>query len=167
MTKKTQYKLIIPIILISVIFVSGCINFSLLNINNILPELSNNIVEGDKLFNDGVILSNSKNYDAAEEKIGNSLSYFINAKNNIEELEKDLKNNNDTILNSYIFLLKQEVSYKENATDNLQTAIRFFLANDTSNGNKYVNNANKNMNNAIDIQKERNQIVIDNPEKFK
>ncbi|KZX10567.1 hypothetical protein [Methanobrevibacter curvatus] len=162
-----EKKIIIAISLISVLMVSGCISLSSITMNNLLPDLSNNIIEGDKSFNNAVELTNSKNYELADEEISTAVSYFINAQNTLKSLNKEVKNSNDSTYKKYIEIIQEEVNLKKESADSLETAIKFYIAKDNKEGNTYVKNANNLMNKAIKLQKERELIVKNNLSKFK
>jgi hypothetical protein len=103
----------------------------------------------------------------ADEEASIAVTYFINAENNLKSLDKEIKNSNDTIYKNYIELLHKEVSLKKQCADNLEIAIKFYIAKDNKNGNSYVKTATNTMNKAIEFQKQRDLIVKNNPEKFK
>jgi predicted phage tail protein len=162
-----EKKIIIAISLISVLMVSGCISLSSITMNNLLPDLSNNIIEGDKSLNNAIELTNSKNYEVADEEVSTAVSYFINAQNTLKSLNKEVKNSNDSTYKKYIEIIQEEVNLKKESADSLETAIKFYIAKDNKEGNTYVKNANNLMNKAIKLQKERELIVKNNPSKFK
>ncbi|MDL2270686.1 hypothetical protein LJC03_02640 [Methanobrevibacter sp. OttesenSCG-928-I08] len=160
-------KLVFCIVLILTIFVSGCINSPLDNINEIMPEINDQIVKGDEYYNDAITALNSKNYAEADTKANSASNEFRKAKDNVLETNKYYEGLNETIYIEYLNLLQDEINLKYNASSNLLLASKSFNNNDITNGNNYAQIANSKMNEAINIQNERNQIVINNPELFK
>ena len=82
----------------------------------------------------------------------------------IEEYQDDL---NESVYKEYIDLIKEEVSLKKQASDELYLAIQYYANNDPYSGNSYAKSANNQMKKAVILQGERNQIVEENSELFK
>jgi len=159
--------IIVIIVLLATVSISGCIKTPMDNINNIIPSLSNNIETGDINYNKAVSYLNLHKYELAEEHIQTSSNNFLEAKNKMLEINKYIENINDTLYLQYISLIEEELDLKENATSNLQLAIQKFKQGDKLAANNYVNTANKIMNQGISVQNQRNNLVKNNPEKFK
>lgn len=159
-------KKIIIIVLFATVAISGCINSPLDNINIIMPKLSQNIVDGDSNYNEAVIYTNNKNYDAADQKIKKSIASFNEGQNKLLSID-NTNELNDTIYIQYLNLIKEEISLKQNATADLQLAIKYFEAGDNETGNQYVTKANSLMTNGVFVQNQRQNLVINNPDKFK
>ena len=160
-------KIIIISVIIATISISGCIKGPVDNINDIIPKLSENIRNGNLNFNDAVNYTNNKNYVIADEKGQTALNYFTEAQNNLLDIKRYYENINDTVYTQYVDLLREEISLKENATSQLRIAIQNFKNNNPSSGNSYVARANNIMKQGIVIQNQREQLVLDNPDKFK
>ncbi|WP_409199639.1 hypothetical protein [Methanobrevibacter sp. DSM 116169] len=160
-------KLIFCIVLFGAIFVSGCINTPLDNINELMPDISNNVVDGDKYYNESVTALNSKNYAETETKANLALERFKSAKNDILEANKYYEGVNETLFIEYINILEDEVDLKINATSNLILASQKYEQGEISEGNKYSSLANSKMDSAIEFQNQRIAIVDENPELFK
>ena len=60
-----------------------------------------------------------------------------------------------------------EIDAKLNATNELKTAIPYLQDNDTVNANDHIGNANQFMDIAIQFNDKREEIVKQNPSKFK
>ena len=159
--------IIVIIVLLATVSVSGCIKTPMDNINNIIPVLSQNIETGDTNYNEAVTYLNSHNYDLAEEKVQTSSNNFLEAKNKMLEINKYNENINNTLYLQYLSLIEEELNLKENATSNLQLAIQNFKKGNKVVANNYVSTANKLMNQGISIQNQRNNLVKNNPDKFK
>ncbi len=158
--------IIIIFVLLVTVSISGCINSSIDDINKIIPQLSQDIINGDNNYNDAVNYVNNRDYDTADEKTKLAITNFNNGQNKILEIDQYLENVNETIYIQYLNLVKEELSLKENATSNLQLAIQFFQAGNNETGNSYVSTANSLMDQAVIIQKERDALVQNYPAKF-
>ena len=77
------------------------------------------------------------------------------------------QNSNDTVYINYMQYVLNEIDAKINATNELKTAIPYLMDNDTVNANTHVSNANGFMNNATTFNNQRQDIVKQNPTKFK
>ncbi|MDR0900343.1 MAG: hypothetical protein LBM26_01680 [Methanobrevibacter sp.] len=159
-------KIIIILVILATVSISGCINSPLDNINEIIPNLSQHIVNGDNNYNEAVKAVNNLDYAIADEKAKTAKSEFNEAQNNLLEINKYTDNINETLYLQYIQLLKEEINLKQNATKNLQLATEYFESGSISSANSYVDIANSLMDQGITIQKEREQIIKDNPGKF-
>lgn len=164
MNKKT---IIVIAVLLATVSVSGCIKTPMDNINDIIPNLSQSIEYGDLNYNEAVKYSNSKNYVAAEQKVQNASTNFLDAQNKILEIEKYKENINDTVYIQYINLIEQELVLKQNATAYLQLGIQAFKNGDKKLANGYISSANSIMREAVSIQNQRENLVKNNPNKFK
>jgi len=159
-------KIIIICVIMATIAVSGCIKGPMDNINDIIPKLTENIRNGNLNFNEAVNYTNNKNYVIADEKAQTALNYFTEAQNNLLEIKNYYSDINDTTYIKYIDLLREEVHLKENATSQLQIAIQNYKNGNDGTGNSYVAAANNVMKQGVVIQNQREQLVLDNPDKF-
>ena len=136
---------LLVIIAIAIVYVG----FSMNSLDNSMAEISDNISNGDKEYNDAVNLINNKNYDEALEKA-------LYASYNFNEVHKE-----------YLATAIDEVELKQDAASNLVHAIYYFKNNDNSTGSSYGNKANSLMDEAIQYQNARNKLVNDNPNLFR
>ncbi len=158
---------LIAIILIAVVAVSGCINSPMDNINNNMKELNTDITEGDTDYNAAIGYINNKDFTSGTDNIQIAKDKFNDAEeklSNIEEYKSDL---NESIYDDYLDLIKEEVSLKKQASDELYLSLQYYTNNDISSGNSYAQSANSLMNQAVVLQGERNNIVKNNPDLFK
>ena len=158
-------KILILIVLFATVAISGCINSSIDNINIIMPKLSQSIVDGDSNYNDAVNYVNKKNYDAADQEVKKSIESFNEGENKLLSMD-NINELNDTIYIQYFNLIKEELSLKQNATMNLQLAIQYFKSGDNKAANEYVTKANSLMTQGVSIQNQRQNLVVNNPDKF-
>lgn len=142
------------------------VGFSMNSLDNSMAEISDNIANGDKEYNDAVNLINNKNYDDALEKA-------LYASDNFNKSSRDLlviQNSSDNfkeVHKEYIVTIIDEVELKQDAASNLVHAIYYFKNNDNSTGSSYGNKANSLMDEAIQYQDARNKLVNDNPNLFR
>lgn len=155
-------KTIVIAILVLVIAISGCVNSDMDGINQIIPKLNDNIKNGDLNFNLAVEGLNSNK--TANAKIELAIGNFNNAKTNIENIKRTYKNLNNTEYVTYIDLISKELEFKINATLSLQSAIQSYS--DKTRFNGYVDSANYYMINGVAIQRERYELVRNNPDLF-
>ena len=135
---------LLVIIAIAIVYVG----FSMNSLDNSMAEISDNISNGDKEYNDAVNLINNKNY--------RDLSDIQNGSYNFNEVHKE-----------YLATAIDEVELKQDAASNLVHAIYYFKNNDNSTGSSYGNKANSLMDEAIQYQNARNKLVNDNPNLFR
>lgn len=159
-------KIIIMIILLSIVSISGCINSTINNINQMIPQLTNVIIEGNNNFNLAADYTNNNDYNNADEKIEIAIEKFNEGEYKFLEINQQLNNVNDTIYIEYLNLIKEEISLKKDAASNLQLAIQFFKSGDNETANNYVSTANSLMDQGVNIQNQRAKIVKNHPDKF-
>lgn len=160
-------KLILIFVLLAVIAVSGCIDSSVDNINKVMPDVSNDIVNGDNHYNDAVNLVNSKNYDDALDKANSAKNEFEDSIKKLDEAKKNFDGINDEVIINYINTVSDEVGLKNNATNYLILSINSYKTGDNETGNSYALQANSLMDRAIEFQDVRVKLVEDNPDLFK
>ena len=76
-------------------------------------------------------------------------------------------NRSHYVYKDYIDLIKEEVSLKKQASEELYLAMQYYSNNDSYSGNSYAYSANSLMNQAVILQGERNKLVEENSELFK
>lgn len=159
--------IIVIVVLIATVSVSGCIKTPLDNVNDVIPSLTESIEKGSLNYNESVQYTNKRDYSTAEEKIQQANTNFLDAQNKILDIKEYYNNINDTLYIQYLNLIESELNLKQNATANLQLAIQAFSTGNKVLANDYVNKANSNMKEAVSIQKQRENLVKNNPSKFK
>ena len=159
--------IIIIMVLLATVSISGCINSPMDNINNIIPSLTQSIEDGGSNFNEAVQYSNKRDYVSAEEKIQVASTSFLDAQNKILDIKKYYNDINDTLYLKYIDLIEEELNLKQNASAHMQLAIQAFRNGNKVTANEYVTKANNIMREAKLIQDQRENLVKNNPNKFK
>ena len=92
---------------------------------------------------------------------------FNDAETKLSEIEEYQDDLNESVYKEYIDLIKEEVSLKKKASDELYLAIQYYANNDPYSGNSYAKSANEQMKKAVILQGERNQLVEENSGLFK
>lgn len=160
-------KLVFFIVIVGTIFVSGCVSTSLDNINSLMPDINSQIENGNIYYNESVVALNNKNYSEADTKANLAIKEYTKAKENVLETNKYFEGVNQTIYIEYLDLVKNEINLKNNASSNILQASKYYKENNIPQGNSYSEIANSKMNEALDIQNERNTLVKENPDLFK
>ena len=163
--------ILIVLILIAVVSISGCINGRINgpidNINSRMKDLNTDITEGDNDYNAAISSINSHDYSSANNNIQIAKEKFNDAETKLSEIEEYQDDLNESVYKEYIDLIKEEVSLKKQASDELYLAIQYYANNDPYSGNSYAKSANNQMKKAVILQGERNQLVEENSELFK
>ena len=159
--------IVIVIVLLSTIAISGCISTPLSNVNEKIDDLNQQIETGDNNFNEAVNHINEKNYQSASDSNQKAALGYSKCITFLDNISEDKNQLNESIYIEYLNLVKQEVECKHNATVYLDKAINAYSTSSNSTGNSYSTTANNLMSDAIELQKERNNIVNNNPDKFK
>ena len=159
--------ILIVLILIAVVSISGCINDPIDNINNRMKDLNTDITEGDTDYNSAIASINVRDFASGNNNIQIAKEKFNDAESKLSEIEGYEADLNETVYKDYIDLIKEEVSLKKQASDELYLAMQYYNNNDSYSGNSYANSANSLMNKAVILQGERNQLVEENAELFK
>ena len=159
--------ILIVLILIAVVSISGCINSPIDNINNRMKDLNTDITEGDTDYNSAISSINSRDFASGNNNIQIAKEKFNDAESKLSEIEEYENDLNESVYKDYIDLIKEEVSLKKQASDELYLAMQYYINNDSYSGNSYANSANSLMKQAVILQGERNKLVEDNSELFK
>ncbi len=160
-------KIIILGLVTLIVFLCGCIQSNVSNINGLSPSINTHLKNGDQYFNNAGYDSNKFLYDMALKNCDNSTAEYNQARSLASEGLTYANNSNDTIYSNYMQLVLDEIDSKINATNELRTAIPYLVNNDTVNANFHIGNANAFMSKATDFYNQRADILKQNPTKFK
>lgn len=155
------------LILIAVVSISGCINSPIDNINNRMKDLNTDITEGDTDYNAAISDINNRDFESGNNNIQIAKEKFDDATTKLSEIQNYEDDLNESVYKEYIDLIKEEVSLKKQASDELYLAMQYYSNSDSYSGNSYANSANSLMKQAVILQGERNQLVEENSELFK
>ena len=162
-------KIIILITIISIITISGCTsnNNDINKINQLSPNISEHISNGDESFNKSAVYINSKNSKSCLNESENAITEYNSARTSASEALKYAENENDTVYINYLKIVILEIDSKLNATTELQESATLFKKGHIYDGNKKLKLANEYMENSTTYKEKRNNIVKQNQNKFK
>ena len=164
-----KVKIIILIIIISIIAISGCINgsYNINKINQLSPSISEHIHNGDESYNKSATYLNSKNSENSINESENAMNEYNAARTLASESLKYAENEKEDTYINYIKLVILEIDSKLNATTELQEAAKLFRTNKIYYGNQKLKLANEYMQNSKNYNKQKNEIIKQNQNKFK
>jgi hypothetical protein len=160
-------KIIILVFVTSIIFFSGCIQSDASKIDGLTTSINSHLEKGDEYYNNAGSNSNKFLYDMALKNCVNATNEFNLARSFAAEGFTYAKNSNDSVYINYMQYVLDEIDAKLNATNELKIAIPYLQDNDTVNANEHVGNANEFMDIATQFNTKREEIVKQNPSKFK
>ena len=160
-------KIIILGLITLIIFLSGCIQSDVSKIDGLSTSINTHLKNGDQNFNNAGYDANKFLYDQALKNCDNATAEYNQARSLASEGLTFANSSNDTVYTTYMQYVLDELDAKINATNELKTAIPFLMDNDTVNANNHVANANAFMSKSTDFNNQREDIVKQNPTKFK
>lgn len=160
-------KILILSIVVLVVFLSGCIGSGASQIDGLAPSINSHLKNGDTSYNQAASDTNKFQYSKALTECDNALSEFNLANSSANEGLKDAKDSNDNIYINYMQSVVSELGAKVNATTELKLAIPYLQKNDTVNANNHLSLANGYMDKSIEFKTNRDNMVLQNPSKFK
>lgn len=159
--------IILVAVLTLTVFLSGCIQSDVSNINDMSISINNHLKKGDEYYNQSANDANKMYLNQALSECNNASTEYNSAQTSAQSAYNSAKNSNDGIFMDYIQNALNEIQAKLNATTELKTAINLLQINQTSSANSHLSVANDYMNKALQYQKNREDIVKQNPSKFK
>lgn len=163
---KEMKKLIFIFVLFLTIIVSGCITSPMDNVNNELAPLGESIKNGNSYYNMAVDFINSKNYSNSLSQAKLATVEFDKVLNTLLDIKSNYTEELSDIQSEYIDLLYSEVSLKNDANNNLITAIDYYNDGEDELGNEYASKSNDLMSQASDLKNSRDEFVLNNPNYF-
>lgn len=137
------------------------------NINDVMPEISDNIVQGDKDYNDAVDLVNEKYFYDGADKLNSAEQHYNKSLNLLSKVKSNFTVDIDDVHQQYINLVYVEVEMKLNAVDSFKLAIEYFKIEENATGTSYAGEANEYIYEASNYQNSRDKLVEENPDLFK
>ncbi len=165
--KNKVNKIIIVSVVTLVIIVSGCINSDVGNINAQATNINNHVKTGDQYYNQSASDTNKQQFTPALTESNNANNEYTQAQTAAQSAYNSAQNSNDAIFVEYLQNILYEVQAKLNATTELKTSINYLKNNDSSNGNQHLTTANNYMNKALQYENNSQEIINQNPSKFK
>ena len=132
-----------------------------------MPDISSSIVAGDSDYNSAVDLLNDKSYNEARNKAISAENNFNQSRIQLLDIKDNFTSDTNDVHKNYINTVIKELELKINATENLLESIDYYKNYQNSTGNDYSSHANELMNEALDFQNVRNNLVRENPNLFK
>jgi len=160
-------KIIIVGLVIVVVFLSGCIQSDSSKIDSLSISINSHLKTGDGDYNTAGTYTNEFLYSAALAECNNASSEYNQARSLASQGLTYAQDSNDTVYANYMQSVLNEIDAKINATNELKTAIPYLQDNDTINANIYSSDANGYMDDATTFNNQRENIVKQNPTKFK
>ncbi|MCE5213578.1 MAG: hypothetical protein LLF83_02520 [Methanobacterium sp.] len=160
-------RVIIIAVVLAIVFLSGCIQSDVSSINDMTISINNHLKKGDEYYNQSATNTNKLSLNQALTDANNANTEYTSAQTSAQTALNSAKNANDGIYIDYIQNALFEVQAKLNATSELKTAITLLENNETSSANEHLSLANDFMDKAIQYKKNREEIVKQNPNKFK
>ena len=153
--------------ILATVFLSGCIQSDISNINDMSLSINNHLKKGDEYYNQSATNTNKKLLSQALTDSNNANDEYSLAQSSAQTALNSAKNANDGIFIDYVQNALLEIQSKLNATSELKTAITLLQNNQTSSANQHLGAANDFMNKSLQYKKNRDDIVNQNPSKFK
>jgi hypothetical protein len=160
-------RLIIISVVLAIVFLSGCVQSDVSSINDMTISINNHLKKGDEYYNQSATNTNKLNLNQALKDANNANTEYSSAQASAQTALNSAKNSNDGIYIDYIQNALFEIQAKLNATSELKTAITLLDSNGTSSANNHLSLANDFMDKALQYKKNRDEIVKQNPNKFK
>ncbi len=159
---------ILPFVLIILIVgLSGCIQSDIGKINGFSSTINDHLKKGDNYYNSAAQDINKFSFDSALTNCNNAVSEFSSAKSSAEEGFKYAQNTKDTVFIQYMEYNLAEIDNRLNATSELKEAIPYLQQKNNSTGNPHITSANQFMDKSMEYKTKKDNLVKQNPSKFK
>ncbi len=159
--------LFLVMLILSIVAISGCIQSDASNINGLSSTINDHLKKGDDYYNKAALDSNKYDLDNASSNVNNALIEFNSAKSSVQQALNYAQSSKDSVYIEYMQNAVVEVDARVNATLELQQAINYFEQKDSVTGNNHILLANQYMDRSIQYKVKNDNIVQQNPSKFK
>lgn len=160
-------KIFIIFIIMFIVFFHGCIQYEIDNINKLSPTINEHLKKGNEFYNKAALNSNGYYFESGLESCDKALNEFNLAKSSAKKALEYAINSEDKIFIQYLECTLGEIDAKINATSELKLAIEHFKEGYDTTANSHVYEANELMEKAMEYKRKREEIVKQNPKKFK
>lgn len=160
-------RILVVAVILAVVFLSGCIGSDISNINDMASSINSHLKKGDDYYNRSAINTNRLSLNQALTDSNSARDEYSLAQTSAQTALNSAKNANDGIFIDYVQNALLEIQAKMNATSELNTAIKLLQNNQTTSANTHLLAANDYMNRAQQYKANRDEIVKQNPTKFK
>jgi hypothetical protein len=130
-------------------------------------SINNHLKKGDEYYNQSASNTNKMLLSQALTDSKNANDEYSLAQTSAQTALNSAKNSNDGIFIDYVQNALLEIQAKLNATSELKTAITLLQNNQTTSANEHLGAANDFMTKSLQYKKNREDIVNQNPSKFK
>ncbi|MDP3034603.1 MAG: hypothetical protein CVV28_03705 [Methanobacteriales archaeon HGW-Methanobacteriales-1] len=160
-------KLMILIIFISITLICGCTQSDITKIDQLSSQINSHLQKGDDYYNQSAKDINNDDINASLDKCDSAFTEYNSARTLTSQAQSYAQSAQDDVYIQYLQLVLSEIDAKLNATSELRTAGQLFQTGDNETANSNLRSANSMMVNAQDFQKQKEQLVKENPNKFK
>lgn len=158
----------VPLILIIfIVAISGCIQSDIGKINGLSSTINEHLKNGDNYYNTAAEDINKFSLESALTNCDNAVSEFKLAKSSAEEGVKYAQNSKDAVFIEYMGYAVAEVEARLNATLELQQAIPYLQQKNNTTANPHITLANSYMDRSMEYKTKKDNLVNQNPSKFK
>ncbi|MEN6329398.1 MAG: hypothetical protein ABFC91_03815 [Methanobacteriaceae archaeon] len=158
---------LILVLLILVIFSSGCVNSDLSRMDQLASTINDHLQQGDSYYNQAVASANKFQYEPALTQANSASSEFDQGRSSTQEALIYAQNSKEQVYINYFQLTLQELDLRINATSELKMAIPYLQSNETSTANQHLNLANDYMEQSINLKTQKDDLVTQNVAMFK
>ena len=162
-TKLIIFILILVLVSAAIVFIDSSID----SMNEIMPEISDCIVNGDNDYNEAVDLLNNKNFKESMNKAVSAGNNYNESLSKLYILKDNFTSDVNDIHKEYVDDAISELELKLQAVDNLKESINYLETGYNYTGSNYGFEANDLMNQSLQYRDARELLVKDNPNLFK
>lgn len=147
--------------------ICGCTQSEITQIDQLVPQINSHLQKGDEYYNQSAVDLNTLKTNSSLDKSNNAFSEYNSARSLTSQALSYAQSSQDEVYIQYLQLVLSEIDAKLNATSELRTAGQLFLGGDNETANENLRSANNMMLDAQEFQKQKEQLVKENPSKFK
>lgn len=162
---KTKFAILI--ILIAITMISGCTQSDITKIDQLVPQINSHLQKGDNYYNESAKDLNDMKINSSLENCDKAFTEYNSARTLTSQALSYAQSSQDKVYTQYLQLVLSEIDAKLNATSELRTAGQLFQAGENETANTNLGSANTMMVNAQKFQEQKDQLVKQNPDKFK
>jgi len=163
--KNMKKKLLSALIILIIVSCSGCVS-NVGEINKLSGDINQHLKKGDEYYNGAAEDMNNHKLDSALEQCESASSEYNAARLLTSETMAYAEESGDQVFIEYLELVLAEIDAKLNATSELKNAIQLLNIDETGSANNSLELANKFMYEAKDYERQRDELVSKNPQKF-
>lgn len=154
-------------ILLAITLICGCTQSEITQIDQLVPQINSHLQKGDEFYNQSAKDINAFKTNSSLENSNNAFSEYNSARSLTSQALSYAQSSQDQVYINYLQLVLSEIDAKLNATSELRTAGQLFLSGDNETANNNLRSANSMMLDAQEFQKQKEELVKENPNKFK